>query len=61
MTVITDSRCHDPAACRRVAAIHHRADRTRVKVLYLLRTRRKIPDSITDLARAGGTIVEVLE
>ncbi len=59
--LVADSRCHDPARAQALAAIHLAADRTRVHVLYLLRTRRKIPECIQALARVGGGVVEAIE
>ncbi|MCU0728046.1 MAG: HEAT repeat domain-containing protein [Planctomycetes bacterium] len=61
ITIVADSRCHDPERSLSIAKIHLAADQTRVHVLYLLRTRTKVPDSVRDLAAAGGGTVEVIE
>jgi HEAT repeat protein len=61
ITIVADSRCHDPERSISIAKIHLAADQARVHVLYLLRTRTKVPDSIRDLAAAGGGFVEVIE
>jgi hypothetical protein len=59
--LIADTRCDDPKTCAAIAAMHRKADGTRVRVLYVLRTRGTIPDDLKELARAGGGALEVLE
>jgi HEAT repeat protein len=59
--LFADSKCHDPSRSRAIASIHLAADRTRVNVLYLLRTRHEVPESILELARIGGGVVEIIE
>lgn len=59
--LVADTRCDDPGDCARRAALHRRADGTRLNVLYLLRTRGSVPDDVKELAAAGGGRVEILE
>jgi hypothetical protein len=62
VALLADSPCHDPLGAKLVTAVHFRADRTRTRVLYVLRTRRSVPEEIRELARLGGTgLVELLE
>ena len=60
--LIADSKCHDPRTAKLVVRVHFAADTTRTRVVYVLRTRRSIPDEMKEIARLGGTgVVEVLE
>jgi hypothetical protein len=60
-TLIADSRLDEPARCCRTAAVHRAADGARIRVLYLLRTRRSVPDGVRKLAEVGGSTLELLE
>lgn len=60
--LLADGPCEDEADALARAGIHYRAERTRTKVVYVLRTRTQVPAEFDRLARAGGTgAVEVLE
>lgn len=61
VVLIADGRCNDPERAHAIARTHRLADRTTVHVLYLLRTRVKVPEDIQELATVGGGFVEVLE
>ncbi len=50
-----DSRIEDPRRALRTVAIHYEADRTKTRVVYVLRTRTKMPPEYEELARRGGT------
>ena len=60
-TLIGDSRLDDPPKCYRTVRLHRFADGVRVKVLYLLRTRKKVPEDIVKLAEIGGAALGLLE
>jgi len=60
--LIADGPCEDEADAIARAGIHYRAERTRTKVAYVLRTRTQVPAELDRIAKAGGTgAVEVLE
>jgi hypothetical protein len=52
--LFADTKCDDPRAAAAVVGIHYRADATRTRVAYVLRTRSRIPPEFEELARAGG-------
>jgi hypothetical protein len=50
-----DTGCGDLDLAREVVATHYRADRTRTRIAYVLRTRSRMPEEYADLARLGGS------
>lgn len=50
-----DTECGDIRLARRVVSSHFRADRTRTRIAYVLRSRTRLPAEYLDLARLGGS------
>jgi HEAT repeat protein len=61
VALISDSGAGERSRAESIVRLHFLADRTRVDVWYLYRTRPKCPPDIERLARVGGGIVESLE
>jgi hypothetical protein len=60
--LFADSDVDDLPTASRTVAIHFRADGTRTRVAYVLRTRTRVPEGIEALAPLGGTgVVERVE
>lgn len=60
--LFADSDVDDLPTASRTVAIHFRADGTRTRVAYVLRTRTRVPEGIEALAPLGGTgVVERIE
>lgn len=53
-TLVMDTKVGDPERACGVAASHFREDGTRLSVWWVAHTRKKIPESLVDLALAGG-------
>jgi len=60
-TLIADSRLDDPARCTSLAKIHLAADGIGLKVVYVLRTRSKVPADVRALSEVSGFTLEVME
>lgn len=59
--LISDSKTGDVERSREIVKLHYQADRLRLHVWYLYRTRPQVPPDVEELASVGGGIVESLE
>ena len=55
LSLQSDGPCGDLPIALAAVKLHFRADRTRTRVTYVLRTRSDVPPEYADVAREGGT------
>jgi hypothetical protein len=61
VALISDSGAGERSRAENLVRLHFLADRTRVDVWYLYRTRPKVPPDIERIAKVGGGVVESVE